>query len=155
MNSQTRILVIPLKKLLICAAILTAAILIILLLICSSGKSSSSAVNTSANVSSNQSNSVSPTYCPGVYTSSLLLNGTPLDIQVTVDDNNINDIEMVNLSESIETMYPMLSSSFNNIKEEVIKKGTTTNVSYDINSKYTSTILLDAINTALDKARTK
>ena len=92
-------------------------------------------------------------YSPGVYTSSILLNGTPIDIQVTVDSDNINNIEMVNLSESVQTMYPMLNSSFDEIKTDVINNGSTDNITYNASSKYTATMLLSAIDSALAKAR--
>ena len=82
-----------------------------------------------------------------------LLNGTPIDIQVTVDSDNINNIEMVNLSESVQTMYPMLNSSFDEIKTAVINNGSTDNITYNASSKYTATMLLSAIDSALAKAR--
>ena len=85
--------------------------------------------------------------------SSILLNGTPIDIQVTVDSDNINNIEMVNLSESVQTMYPMLNSSFDEIKTAVINNGSTDNITYNAGSKYTATMLLSAIDSALAKAR--
>lgn len=37
-----------------------------------------------------------------------MLDGNPVDIKVTLDKNNINNIELVNLSDSVTTMYPML-----------------------------------------------
>lgn len=79
--------------------------------------------------------------------------GTPIDIQVTVDSDNINNIEMINLSESVQTMYPMLNSSFDEIKTAVINNGSTDNITYNASSKYTATMLLSAIDSALAKAR--
>ena len=60
-------------------------------------------------------NADAPKFCPGVYTASILLDGNPVDIQVTVDSSNINSIELVNLSESITTMYPKLTTSFDEV----------------------------------------
>ena len=81
-----------------------------------------------------------------------MLNGTPIDIKVTVDANNINDIEMVNLNEAITTMYPAFQTSFDEIAAAVKEKGSTANIGYDADNKYTSTMLLSAIQKALDKA---
>ena len=81
-----------------------------------------------------------------------MLNGNPVDIQVTVDSDNINSIELVNMSESVQTMYPMLAPSFDEIKNAVIQRGTTADITYDSSNKYTASLLLGAIQNALDKA---
>ncbi len=157
MSGSTRILVIPLKKLIIAICIIAAFIIIAAIYILSGQESTDHAASTSVrpnNTSNidNTKNTDTVTYSPGVYTSSLMLNGTPVDIQVTVDSDNINNIELVNLSDSVQTMYPMFTGSFNEIKNAVIANGTTANVTYDSSNKYTASLLLTAIQGALDKA---
>lgn len=156
MSGSTRIVVIPLKKLIIMVCVI-AALIILASIFIFGGSSSDAAKSTGVNISTStdtvKKNTSCPTYSPGVYTSSILLNGTPIDIQVTVDSDNINNIEMVNLSESVQTMYPMLNSSFDEIKTAVINNGSTDNITYNAGSKYTATMLLSAIDSALAKAR--
>ena len=154
MSGSTRIVVIPLKKLIIMVCVI-AALIILAAIFIFGGSSSDAAKSTGVNISTStvKKNTSCPTYSPGVYTSSILLNGTPIDIQVTVDSDNINNIEMVNLSESVQTMYPMLNSSFDEIKTAVINNGSTDNITYNAGSKYTATMLLSAIDSALAKAR--
>lgn len=156
MSGSTRIVVIPLKKLIIMVCVI-AALIILAGIFIFGGSSSDAAKSTGVNISTStdtvKKNTSCPTYSPGVYTSSILLNGTPIDIQVTVDSDNINNIEMVNLSESVQTMYPMLNSSFDEIKTAVINNGSTDNITYNAGSKYTATMLLSAIDSALAKAR--
>lgn len=156
MSGSTRIVVIPLKKLIIMVCVI-AALIILAAIFIFGGSSSDAAKSTGVNISTStdtvKNNTSCPTYSPGVYTSSILLNGTPIDIQVTVDSDNINNIEMVNLSESVQTMYPMLNSSFDEIKTAVINNGSTDNITYNAGSKYTATMLLSAIDSALAKAR--
>ena len=156
MSGSTRIVVIPLKKLIILVCVI-AALIILAAIFIFGGSSSDAAKSTGVNISTStdtvKKNTSCPTYSPGVYTSSILLNGTPIDIQVTVDSDNINNIEMVNLSESVQTMYPMLNSSFYEIKTAVINNGSTDNITYNAGSKYTATMLLSAIDSALAKAR--
>lgn len=148
MNSQTKILVIHMKELIIGLIVAAALILLTILAIaCFSGKSEKAEPPKAPSVNSNTSN----TYTPGVYTSSISVNGTPLEIQVTVDETNINAIELKNLSDSITTMYPMMQTSFNDLASKVIKNGSTANISYEADNKYTSTLLLDGIQQALDK----
>lgn len=156
MSGSTRIVVIPLKKLIVMVCVIAALIILAAIFILG-GSSSDAAKSTGVNISTStdtvKKNTSCPTYSPGVYTSSILLNGTPIDIQVTVDSDNINNIEMVNLSESVQTMYPMLNSSFDEIKTAVINNGSTDNITYNAGSKYTATMLLSAIDSALAKAR--
>ena len=156
MSGSTRIVVIPLKKLIIMVCVI-AALIILAAIFIFGGSSSDAAKSTGVNISTStatvKKNTSCPTYSPSVYTSSILLNGTPIDIQVTVDSDNINNIEMVNLSESVQTMYPMLNSSFDEIKTAVINNGSTDNITYNAGSKYTATMLLSAIDSALAKAR--
>ena len=156
MSGSTRIEVIPLKKLIIMVCVI-AALIILAAIFIFGGSSSDAAKSTGVNISTStdtvKKNTSCPTYSPGVYTSSILLNGTPIDIQVTVDSDNINNIEMINLSESVQTMYPMLNSSFDEIKTAVINNGSTDNITYNAGSKYTATMLLSAIDSALAKAR--
>lgn len=156
MSGSTRIVVIPLKKLIVMVCVI-AALIILAAIFIFGGSSSDAAKSTGVNISTStdtvKKNTSCPTYSPGVYTSSILLNGTPIDIQVTVDSDNINNIEMVNLSESVQTMYPMLNSLFDEIKTAVINNGSTDNITYNAGSKYTATMLLSAIDSALAKAR--
>ncbi|MDO5403461.1 MAG: hypothetical protein Q4F11_08475 [Eubacteriales bacterium] len=164
MNSQTKILVIHMKELIIGLIVAAALIILTILAIaCFSGKSGKAGSSGGSTVSKNtqtQSSSAparnnpspsSNTYMPGVYTSSISVNGTPLEIQVTVDETNINAIELKNLSDSITTMYPLMQTSFDELAAQVIKNGSTINISYEAENKYTSTLLLDGIQQALDK----
>ena len=141
MNSQTRIIVIKLKDLVFKALLVVLAIVLILFLIISFSNKST---ETSASVSNSK-------YTAGVYTSQVTLNGNSIDIQVTVDKDNINDIKMVNVAESVATMYPLIQSSFDEIAAKVCETGSTKNITYSSENKYTATILLKAIQTALDK----
>ncbi len=88
MNSQTRIIVIRLKETIITAVIVLAIIILLLMLILSftnGGKDSAVAANTS---------NTSSSYIPGVYTSSITLGGNPIEVQVSLDENHINDIQL-------------------------------------------------------------
>ena len=159
--SQTKIVVIPFKKLLIgavIAAIVIAFAIFAVIRLGSKGSDNSrnttqpksSTVNASAssNIETPLDNADAPKFCPGVYTASILLDGNPVDIQVTVDSSNINSIE---LSESITTMYPKLATSFDEVASKVMEAGTT-NITYDSANRYTYSVFIEAISAALKKA---
>ncbi len=90
-------------------------------------------------------------YAAGVYSSSVTLGGNPVEVRITVDEDNLNNIELVNISESVTTMYPLIQSSFQEIRELVMKNGGVEGVASSTDNRYTSTMLLKAIKDALEK----
>lgn len=91
-------------------------------------------------------------YTAGVYSTSVLLNGMPVNVSVTVDSDHINAIELENVSESVTTMYPLLEPSLADIAHQVCSTQSLDNITYAEGSQYTSTLLIDAINSSLQKA---
>lgn len=162
MNSKTKIVVIHMKALIIGAISVLAIIIALIFFIVSAANSSdkegnpAKTTNSSNVISDNNTGTYNENiYTPGVYTASISLNGTPVDIQVTVDKNNINSIEMIHVSDELETMYPLLSTNFQNIADAVKASGTTKNITYSSENKYTSVMFLNAITAALEKAKVK
>ena len=91
-------------------------------------------------------------YTPGVYTSSVQLGDTALDIQVAVDENHINSISLVNLDETMETMYPLVRPALDELSEQITANQSLDDITYSQNNQYTSIVLLSAIEEALEKA---
>lgn len=116
--------------------------------------SSSETQNTSDKSNSkNTASDSETTYNPGVYTSSLMLNNSSLEIEVCVDSHRINSISVKNMDEAITTMYPLMKNSINDLSNQIINSQSLENITYTDDCKYTYMILLDAISTTLDKAR--
>ena len=74
-----------------------------------------------------------------------------IDVEVIVDKDNITSIRMVNLNDAITTMYPLLQPTFDSICEQVYSQQSLENVTYAADSKYTSLVLLEAIQNSLNK----
>ena len=91
-------------------------------------------------------------YQPGVYTSSVQLGDAALDIQVAVDENHINSISLVNLDETMETMYPLVRPALDELSEQITANQSLDDITYSQNNQYTSIVLLSAIEEALEKA---
>lgn len=148
MSSNTKIYVISRKKLTLTLAafIIIAIAAIAMLFMFSKNDSSKKEIHTHSNGIISEAQ-----YIPGVYTASVTLDGTPVNVIVTVDENNINDIRLEYTSDAITTMYPMLEDNFNELADKVISNKGVANISYNTDNKYTTTILLDAISQALKK----
>lgn len=91
-------------------------------------------------------------YQPGVYSTSISLNDNTFDVQVTVDSDRIKSIELVNLSESTTAMFPLMEPALESLASQIYVNQSLDDIQYSEENKYTSMMLLDAIQTALKKA---
>lgn len=142
MSSKTRIIVLHMKEVIYTAIFIVLAIVLIFLLVFMFGSDRK-----------NQDAQETAIYNAGVYTSSIQLDGQTLDVQVVVDEDHINSVSLVNLDETIATMYPLLQDSMDTISQQIYEDQSMENISYTVENQYTATILLDAVESALDKAR--
>ena len=143
MSAKTKIVVVHMRNLILTGVLLGIGILLLLmsLTICLSQERKKD------DTASTQS------YIPGVYSSSVKLNDTAIDVQVTVDENNINSVALINLNDTVETMYPLVKPAMEDLQNQILEKQSTSNIDYSENSQYTSKVLLNAIDDALSKAK--
>ena len=142
MSSKTKIVVLHMKEIiytLIFAAL--AVILILLLVFMFLPKYKEAKSNEAKNM-------------PGVYTSTLSLNNTALEVEVTVDESHINSIRFSNLDESISAMYPLIQPTIEDIAEQIYNNQSLDNIQYSEDNPYTSQMIVNAIEEALKKAET-
>lgn len=146
MSSKTKIVVLHMKEVIYTAIFLVLAILLLVLLFTMFGTQKKSGDTTCDNTSE-------VLYVPGVYTSTIELNGQTFDVEVSVDENHINSIALNNLSETATAMYPLMEPTLESLASQIYATQSTENISFGDDNKYTSQILLQAINAALDKAK--
>lgn len=141
MSAKTKIVVLHMKELIYTAIFLGLGILLIVLLLFMfiPEKEEEKSAETMK-------------YVAGVYTSSILFNDSTVDVQVIVDENRIHSISLVNLNETVTTMYPLVTPALEKIADQVIKTQSLENISYNADNQYTSIMLLNAIENALEKA---
>lgn len=92
-------------------------------------------------------------YIPGVYTSTLQLGNTNLELQITVDKDHINSITFANIDESVTTMYPLMEPSLNELSTQIISNQSIENINYSDENRYTSMLLMQAITETLEIAK--
>lgn len=91
-------------------------------------------------------------YIPGVYTEELVLGDTILNIEVVVDANHINSVTVANLSESITTMYPLISPAIKELETQLVNNVSIDDIKISESSKYTQLLLLETIDKILKKS---
>lgn len=144
MSSKTKIVVLRMKEIIYTAIFIGLAVLLIsLLLIMFRPKKGSSAPSQAAS------------YVPGVYTSSLTLGSQNINVEVAVDSEQITSVSFVSLDEAVTTMYPLMQPVMEDLENQIINSQSLENLSYSLETRYTSQALIDAIETALDKAKIK
>lgn len=92
-------------------------------------------------------------YTAGVYTSAITINGSAMELQVTLDKDNINAIELKNTDDAVTAMYPLMMSSVENLSNQIVATQSLDNISYTDDCKYTYSALLETIDATLDKAK--
>lgn len=140
MSSKTKIVVLHMKEIVYTVIFAVLAIVLIILLVFM------------FHPKHQETNADIVSYVPGTYTSTVTLNNTALEVEVTVDKSHINSIRLSNLDETVTTMYPLVQPAIEDIAEQIYEKQSLDNIEPSSESPYTSQILLEAISEALEKA---
>ena len=144
MSSKTKIVVLRMKELIYTAVFLgLAVVLITLFLIMFRPRPDSAPPSQSA------------AYIPGVYTSSMTLGGQSLNVEVTVNADEIRSVSFVALDEAVTTMYPLIQPAMDDLAWQIMENQSTENLSYSQETRYTSQSLIGAIDRALEKAKVR
>ena len=141
MSSKTRIVVLRMKEIIYTAVFALLGILLIILLAFMFFPKQKDSINNEQR------------YVPGIYTSTITLNNTTLEVEVAVDSSHINAIRFTNLDESVATMYPLAQPTIEYIAEQIYETQSLENIAYSDDSPYTSQVILNAIEDALDKGK--
>ena len=141
MGSRTKIIVLHMKEIIYTAIFAALGILLIILLV----------IMFRPGGESGQKNTEQQ-YTPGTYTSSLMLNNTNLEVEVSVDEDRISSIRFSNLDDTVQAMFPLLQPAIEDIAEQVYETQSLDDITLSDETPYTSQVILDAIKEAVNKA---
>ena len=145
MSSKTKIVVLRMKELIYTGIFLALGILLIILLVCMFAPKNRTVTKKTA----------SALYEPGVYTSALALGEQAVDVEVTVDENKIRSVRLVNLESSVAAMYPLMTPVMESLAAQILENQSLSGLSYDDSTRYTAQVLTEAVGRALEKAEIK
>lgn len=146
MSAKTKIVVIRKKDLLLGAA--AAVLLLVLILLLVTLFTGEKAAPASMELHTAR-------YQPGIYTSTITINDTAMDVEVALDENHINSIRLVNLDETAEAMVPLAAPAMEELSSQILRSQSAENVTYPQSNPYTSMVLHRAILNALSKGERK
>ena len=146
MSSKTKIVVLRMKEIIYTAIFIGLAILLVglFLIMFRPKKEAPSASQTAASA-----------YIPGVYTASLTVGSQNINVEVAVDADKINSVSFVSLDEAVTTMYPLMQPVLQDLESQIVNGQSLENLSYSMETRYTSQALINSIETALNKAKSK
>lgn len=140
MSSRTKIVVLHMKEIIYTIIFAILAILLILLLVFMFFPNEQ------------KEKEQKGTYKDGIYTSSLTLNNTDLEVEVSVENSRIQSIRFSNLDETAAAMLPLAQPSMEDLAEQICRTQSLENLSFSSDSPYTSQVIVDAVADALEEA---
>ena len=152
--SKPKFVVFKLKELLLTAALVILGVAILALVIALvSMKTESSPSLTGPSSDQRSTETSAPLYYPGVYTTTMEMNDTTIHLELVCDENHINSVRLINLDEAVETMYPLLTPALEDLELQLSLDVPVEELKFTEGSTYTQTILVEAIELTLAKAK--
>ena len=139
--ANTKIVVIQLKEIIYTVIFVALGILLILLLISMFKPDNKDSQETSA------------LYKPGKWATAVELSDAVINLEVVLDEDHINSVNIINLDETVTAMYPLVQPSLEKINLQLSEGIPLDEITLSEDSKYTETLLIDAIATVLEKAK--
>lgn len=159
MSSKTKLIVLHMKEVVYTAVFLTLAILllIVFLIMFGSGKKKqkNDISSTMTGIAGSSNDTADSRYLPGIYTSTISLGDQTFDVQVNVEQDRITSISLNNLSETTAAMYPLMEPALDSLASQIYINQTTEGLLFGEDDRYTSELLLSAIDQALAQAERK
>lgn len=144
---QTKILVLRKKRLIIGVLVLLLAAVLIFFL-----TQEKSPAGSRYSALPDETYQAEATYKAGVYTSAIALNDSVLNLEIVLDSNHINSVRLVNLEESVTTMYPLMEPALASLAEQLVNGISPDKISYSDDKKFTQMLLMEVIGKTLEKA---
>lgn len=96
-------------------------------------------------------NSDEALYIPGTYKAQVILHNSPVDVNVTVSANSIDQVWLSTLEEVQEVFYPLVQPTMEVLASEIVRTQSL-DISMNNENSVTCKILLDAVKLAVQQA---
>ena len=144
MSAKTKIFVLRMKEIIYTGIFLGLALLLIVLFL---------VMLCRGRAGDQEESSTAASYVPGIYTSSLSLGREQVNVEVTVTADQIRSVALRPLSDSVAAMYPLMEPAMQNLADQIVAGQSLSHLNCQPEQKYTSQVLLKAVELALEKAK--
>ena len=134
METNPKIVVFQLKELIYTVIFIILAIFLVLLLV----------FMFVPNDEEESTETTSP-YTAGTYSSNVIYNSIPMEVSVKVDNDHINAIDFIPITDDVTTTSPLMENCLNDIEKQVLLNQSTLNIHSEASNKYTYCVLAKAV----------
>lgn len=143
--SNTKIVVLQAKKMIYAGILALAVIIIIAVLLVLFWPGRNQGKELTYNYGAEQ------IYKAGVYTKELKLGDTSVNLQLTLDEDHVKSLEIVNLEESVETMYPLMKPTVEKISKQLTAGNGMEEIVMSKDAQYTEKMLVESVKEMLEE----
>lgn len=93
-------------------------------------------------------------YEAGVYNKEISIGDSTINLQVTLDEEQVKSIEMTNLDDTVSAMYPLMKPSVESISNQLAAGASIDEVVLSDEGMYTEKMILNEVDTILDEHKT-
>jgi len=141
--SNTKIVVLQAKKMIYGGILALAAIIILVVLLVLYWPGRNKGKELTYNYGTEE------IYEAGVYTKELQLGDTSVNLQLTLDEDHVKSLELVNLEESVETMYPLMKPTVEKISKQLTAGNGMEEIVLSEDAQYTEKMLVESVKEML------
>ncbi len=165
MNKRTKIVVLHMKEVIYTGIFIFLGIVLIVLLAImfwpdremdaggSASRTEQSDGGNGTDEASEEAVAETAAYLPGIYSVSLDLSGSTMEMQVIIENDGISNVSFTYLDDTIRTMYPLFEPVLQDIASQLKAGVALEDVTYEESCRYTATVLLNALAEVLESAK--
>ena len=146
--SGTRIVVLQLRKLIYTAIFVGICVIALIFLIVMLSSDKGGKGKESASVADEGEHQ----YEAGVYTKEIQIGDATVNLQLSLDEDNVKSVELVNLDESVETMYPLMQPTVEKISKLAAGRSME-EIVISKESQYTEKIIVESVSKMMEEHR--
>lgn len=147
--SGTRIVVLQLRKLIYTAIFVGICVIALFFLIVMLSSDKGGKGKESASVADEGEHQ----YEAGVYTKEIQIGDATVNLQLSLDEDNVKSVELVNLDESVETMYPLMQPTVEKISKQLAAGRSMEEIVISKESQYTEKIIVESVSKMMEEHR--
>ena len=92
-------------------------------------------------------------YQAGVYTKEIKIGDAAVNIQLSLDEESVKSVDLVNLDESVSTMYPLMEPTVEKISKQLAAGSSVEEIALSEESQYTEKLIVEAVSTMMQEHR--
>ncbi|MBR1741799.1 MAG: hypothetical protein IJ733_07990 [Lachnospiraceae bacterium] len=146
--SKTKIVVLQVRKIIYAGIFVVLGMIILGVLLAMFLPKKNSEVGS---VSRPEEKTVEKKYEAGVYTKEIEIGDSTVNLELALDEGQVKSLELVNLEESVETMYPLMKPTVKKLEKKLIAGKDIHKIKLSGDAKYTEKMILESVETMLEE----